>query len=76
VDLLLKRDTPLVTQPWAHRCPLDRPLRRWQPEPLRWLGYQVTSLALAAEETAGQREWPGPVTRLASGLNRVLESLR
>jgi glycine/D-amino acid oxidase-like deaminating enzyme len=76
VDLLLKRESELVGQPWAHRCPLDRPLRRWQPEPLRWLGYQATRLALGAEESVGRREWPAPASRLASGVNRLLESLR
>ena len=76
VDLLLKRESDLVGQPWAHRCPLDRPLRRWQPEPLRWLGYQATRLALGAEESVGRREWPAPASRLASGVNRLLESLR
>ncbi len=36
-DLILERDTDLTTLPWVdHRC------RRWEPEPLRWLG--VTSL--------------------------------
>jgi glycine/D-amino acid oxidase-like deaminating enzyme len=32
-DLVLERDTDLVTLPWVgHRSP------RWEPEPLRWLG--------------------------------------
>jgi glycine/D-amino acid oxidase-like deaminating enzyme len=32
-DLILERDTDLVTLPWVnHRS------RRWEPEPLRWLG--------------------------------------
>ncbi len=75
-DLILKRNTPLVEQPWAHRCPLDRVLRRWHPEPLRWLGYQATSLALAAEESMGRREWPAPLPQCASGLNRLISALR
>jgi hypothetical protein len=32
-DLVLDRDTDLVTLPWVHHHS-----RRWEPEPLRWLG--------------------------------------
>lgn len=43
-DLVLGRDTDLVTLPWV-----DRRVRRWEPEPLRWLGvrglYQAYRLA-------------------------------
>ncbi|UNB54465.1 FAD-binding oxidoreductase [Mycolicibacterium sp. YH-1] len=34
-DLVLKRDTPLTRLPWV-----GRRVRRWEPEPLRWLGVQ------------------------------------
>ncbi|MDN5795768.1 MAG: FAD-binding oxidoreductase [Intrasporangium sp.] len=32
-DLVLRRDSDLVTLPWVGRT-----VRRWEPEPLRWLG--------------------------------------
>lgn len=31
-DLILRRDTPLVTLPWV-----GRKIRQWEPEPLRWI---------------------------------------
>lgn len=34
-DLVLGRDTPIARLPWA-----NRDVRRWEPEPLRWLGVQ------------------------------------
>lgn len=39
-DLVLDRDTALTHLPWV--CP---PPRRWEPEPLRWLGYQLARTA-------------------------------
>ncbi|HZG30303.1 MAG TPA: FAD-binding oxidoreductase [Ensifer sp.] len=43
-DLVLKRDTELVRLPWV-----NRKVRPWEPEPLRWLGvhsmYQLYKLA-------------------------------
>ncbi|MBD8607067.1 FAD-dependent oxidoreductase [Aeromicrobium sp. CFBP 8757] len=35
-DLTLGRDTGLTHLPWV-----DRPVRRWEPEPLRWLGVRA-----------------------------------
>ena len=32
-DLILDRDTDLTHLPWVNRAP-----RKWEPEPLRWLG--------------------------------------
>ena len=34
-DLVLERDTELTRLPWV-----GRHVRRWEPEPLRWLGVQ------------------------------------
>jgi glycine/D-amino acid oxidase-like deaminating enzyme len=52
-DLILQRDTDLVTLPWVgHRSP------RWEPEPLRWIGantgLRVMASADAAEERSGR----------------------
>jgi glycine/D-amino acid oxidase-like deaminating enzyme len=53
-DLLLERETPLVMLPWIVRRP-----RRWEPEPLRWLGVSVglglNASADAAERRSGRR---------------------
>ena len=38
-DLMLERDTELITLPWVNDT---QP--RWEPEPLRWLGYTAGSL--------------------------------
>lgn len=47
-DLILRRDTPLTALPWV-----GRRVRRWEPEPLRWLGvhalYRLYRLADARE---------------------------
>jgi glycine/D-amino acid oxidase-like deaminating enzyme len=44
-DLVTGRDTDLVQLPWAQRRS-----RRWEPEPLRWLGVNaVTQLMMAAD---------------------------
>jgi glycine/D-amino acid oxidase-like deaminating enzyme len=47
-DLILNRDTPLVRLPWVGRRG-----RRWEPEPLRWLGVQAM---YSAYRTADKRE--------------------
>jgi glycine/D-amino acid oxidase-like deaminating enzyme len=58
-DLILRRDTPLVTLPWVgHRS------RRWEPEPLRWLGVTAGLRAAAAADRAEARTGR-PVTWLA-----------
>ena len=53
-DLILRRDTPLVRLPWV-----DRPVRRWEPEPLRWIGarslYAAYRAADRAEHVGGPR---------------------
>ncbi|KAB8187362.1 NAD(P)/FAD-dependent oxidoreductase [Microbispora catharanthi] len=47
-DLVLRRDTDLTRMPWV-----DRRVRAWEPEPLRWLGvhsmYRLYRLADARE---------------------------
>ncbi|MGH3342240.1 MAG: NAD(P)/FAD-dependent oxidoreductase [Carbonactinosporaceae bacterium] len=53
-DLVLERDTPLVRLPWVgHRS------RRWEPEPLRWMGVNAgRRMAAAADraEAVGRRD--------------------
>lgn len=62
-DLVLGRDTDLVHLPWTNRR-----VRRWEPEPLRWLGVQAMYLLYREadrREAAGLRR-PSRITRFAN----------
>ncbi|MCL3816905.1 NAD(P)/FAD-dependent oxidoreductase [Aeromicrobium wangtongii] len=49
-DLATGRDTDLTHLPWV-----DRPVRRWEPEPLRWLGVRAMyGLYRAADRREGR----------------------
>jgi glycine/D-amino acid oxidase-like deaminating enzyme len=49
-DLILRRDTDLVTLPWVgHRSPA------WEPEPLRWLGINAGLWAMTAADAEEAR---------------------
>ena len=59
-DLVLGRDTDLVRLPWVgHRSP------RWEPEPLRWLGVNLSRKLVEsidrAEAAGRDRRCAGPV---------------
>jgi glycine/D-amino acid oxidase-like deaminating enzyme len=58
-DLALGRDTALTRLPWV-----NRPLRRWEPEPLRWLGVRGMYALYAAADR--REEAGGPPSRLAA----------
>jgi glycine/D-amino acid oxidase-like deaminating enzyme len=64
-DLIGGRDTELVRLPWVgHRS------RRWEPEPLRWLGINAALWsAKVADRTERRRSRP---SRLAAGVDRLL----
>ncbi len=76
-DLVLGNDSELTRMPWSHRSSLETSLRRWEPEPLRWLGYQGVLASLSLEDAvlnnprspAWQRRW---VSRLASAAKSIL----
>ena len=74
-DLVLARDSELTQAPWAHRGTVQASLRRWEPEPLRWLGYRATDWVGALEERVYLRESPAwqkrPVQWLAGALERL-----
>lgn len=65
-DLVLRRDTDLVRLPWVgHRSP------RWEPEPLRWLGVNLSRKLVESvdrAEVAGRR----PTLRTAA-VKRLLD---
>jgi glycine/D-amino acid oxidase-like deaminating enzyme len=54
-DLVLGRDTDLTRLPWV-----SRRVRRWEPEPLRWLGVRAMYVAY---RTADRREAAGGAPR-------------
>jgi glycine/D-amino acid oxidase-like deaminating enzyme len=63
-DLLLERDTELTRLPWVNRRS-----RRWEPEPLRWLGINagLRAMSLADHEERLTRR-PSVLARLMSPL--------
>ncbi|HTX63587.1 MAG TPA: FAD-dependent oxidoreductase [Acidimicrobiales bacterium] len=64
-DLILRRESDLVALPWVgHRS------RRWEPEPLRWLGINA---ALAATRFADRTErLRGRPSRVATRIERLV----
>jgi glycine/D-amino acid oxidase-like deaminating enzyme len=63
-DLVLGRATDLTTLPWVNRRS-----RRWEPEPLRWLGVNVGLTAMGAADPEESR------TGRASVIARTFERL-
>ena len=65
-DLVLGRDTELTRLPWV-----DREVRRWEPEPLRWLGVRGLYVAYRAadrHESGGQGS-TSPIARVADRIS-------
>jgi glycine/D-amino acid oxidase-like deaminating enzyme len=63
-DLILGRESSLTTLPWVHHSS-----RRWEPEPLRWLGVNLSVRAMRGadevERRTGRPSWRArAVTRL------------
>ncbi len=58
-DLTLRHDTDLVRLPWVNRR-----VRNWEPEPLRWLGVQGMYALLRTADLREDRD-RGPPSRLA-----------
>ncbi|WP_286238774.1 NAD(P)/FAD-dependent oxidoreductase [Neptuniibacter halophilus] len=50
-DLILQRETELTTMPWVQQNPQRHNLRRWEPEPFRWLAYKAIMAGCAWEES-------------------------
>ncbi|MDN5787142.1 FAD-binding oxidoreductase [Pseudorhodobacter sp.] len=61
-DLALNRQTALTALPWV-----NRPLRKWEPEPLRWLALRGMYLLLnAADRAENAGTNPSRLTRLGN----------
>ncbi|WP_218028322.1 NAD(P)/FAD-dependent oxidoreductase [Nocardia yamanashiensis] len=63
-DLMLRRDTELTSLPWV-----NWPVRRWEPEPLRWIGVQLMySLYRAADHRESRL---GRTSRIAKAADLI-----
>jgi glycine/D-amino acid oxidase-like deaminating enzyme len=61
-DLALDRDTTLTRLPWV-----NRPARKWEPEPLRWLGLRgMYRLLNAADQAETRGKNPSHLATLAN----------
>jgi glycine/D-amino acid oxidase-like deaminating enzyme len=64
-DLVLGRDTELTALPWV-----DHRVRRWEPEPLRWLGVRALYTAYRAADRAERtRATTSPLATLADRIS-------
>jgi glycine/D-amino acid oxidase-like deaminating enzyme len=65
-DLVLRRDTALTALPWV-----GWKVRRWEPEPLRWLGVQTMYALYQAADAgeAGGRTTTHPIATFADKLS-------
>ena len=66
-DLVLGRDTERVHTPWVN--PPDSH-RKWEPEPLRWLGISARRYLMHMADNAEYRD-----SRFAPAINKTLDSL-
>lgn len=76
-DLILERETPLTAMPWAFgNAGHSRLIKRWEPEPLRWLAAQAITYSYAGEEALMKRNHPVPFLKPAlSKLNDAFASI-
>ena len=67
-DLIAGRESELVTLPWVgHHS------RRWEPEPLRWIGINASRLLAARADAA--ESGPGKPSRFAGVWSRLLAAV-
>ena len=73
-DLILGHDTPLTRQPWVlPQAAIDQ-LPRWEPEPLRWLGYNAIISSFVHEDRVLAQPYSAPWRRrLAMRLATLME---
>ena len=75
-DLILDRDSELVQQPWVLADSRIDQLRRWEPEPCRWLGYNAIIRSFVHEdEVLANPHSPAWRRRMAEKLAAAMESL-
>ena len=49
-DLILEKNSELTTMPWVFNQSPNSVLKRWEPEPFRWLGYKTIRSVFSWEE--------------------------
>lgn len=76
-DLILERNSLLAKMPWAFVNTRHRHLlKRWEPEPLRWLAAQAITYSYAGEEALMRRAKPTPLIKPAlKKMNEVFASI-
>ena len=75
-DLILGRDTLLTRQPWVLPQGAIDQLPRWEPEPLRWLGYNAIINSFVHEDRVLAQRHSAPWRRRwAMGLAGFMEGL-
>lgn len=75
-DLILGRDSELLQQPWVIANSPVSSLRRWEPEPCRWLGYNAIIRSFVHEdEVLANPHSPAWRRRLAQTVAERMEAL-
>ncbi|PYY82784.1 FAD-dependent oxidoreductase [Pseudomonas sp. TKO26] len=75
-DLILERDSPLVSQPWVLPQGRLEALRAWEPEPCRWLGYNAIIRSFVHEDQTLANPASAPWRRrMASRVAGFMEGL-
>lgn len=75
-DLILGRESNLLEQPWVQRDSRIADLSRWEPEPLRWLGYNAIIRSFVQEDRVLANPQSASWRRkLAQWWARLMESL-
>jgi hypothetical protein len=65
-DLITGRRAPIPAVPWIRRMP-----RRWEPEPLRWIGANALYRVYSAADVLEQRSSSTRTSRLAHAANAI-----
>ncbi len=73
--LITEQESELVRQPWVLRDKPISALKRWEPEPLRWLTYKTVNQLYALEDRVLSAPTPAWQRRLVSGLADVMEGV-
>jgi|SRR5471032_606661 len=74
-DLILNIDSPRVHQPWVIADGGLNSLKSWEPEPLRWLGYNAIIHSFVHEDrTLANSDSPPWRRQMAMGLAGFMES--
>ena len=74
--LILERDNELTSMPWAYQASPNTVLKRWEPEPFRWLAYRGIGAVFSFEDALlSNPNTPKWQRRVAAAVANPLESL-